>query len=94
MELVIQIAEFRGYQTAPINNENLIVDILNNKGTPITNLGDNQIDTLISLKNKIGIGMRGSHSNRYNVVDEGIYFEFNFQPRRYRAKVLARSFSI
>ena len=65
-------AEFRGYQTAPINNENLIVDILNNKGTPITNLGDNQIDTLISLKNKIGIGMRGSHSNRYNVVDEGI----------------------
>ena len=29
-------AEFRGYQTAPIDNENLIVDVLNAEGKPIT----------------------------------------------------------
>ena len=65
-------AEFRGYQTAPIDNENLIVDVLNTEGTPITYLEKNLSDPLTILKNKIGIGMRGSHSNRYSVVDEGI----------------------
>ena len=65
-------AEFRGYQTAPIDNENLIVDVFNTDGTPITHLENNLLDPLTLLKNKIGIGMRGSHSNRYSVVDEGI----------------------
>ena len=64
-------AEFRGYQTAPIKNENILVEILNSDGNPIKNSENNQLD-LTPIKNKIGIGMRGSHSNRYNVVKEGM----------------------
>ena len=64
-------AEFRGYQTAPIKNENILVEILNSDGNPIKNSENNQLD-LSPIKNKIGIGMRGSHSNRYNVVEEGM----------------------
>ena len=53
-------AEFGGYQTAPINNKDFIVQILHNS------------DSIRKTKNKIGIGMRGSASNRYYVVDEGM----------------------
>jgi len=65
-------AEFRGYQTAPVDNENLIVEVLDRDGNPIKNLKNNQLDLLSSIQDKIGIGMRGSHSNRYTVVEEGI----------------------
>ena len=65
-------AEFRGYQTAPVDNENLIVEVLDRDGSPIKNLKNNQLDLLSSIQNNIGIGMRGSHSNRYTVVEEGI----------------------
>ena len=53
-------AEFGGYQTAPVNNEDLLVEILNGQGEPIHNLSDIQLDSLTQIKNKIGIGMRGS----------------------------------
>ena len=53
-------AEFGGYQTAPISNEDFIVQIF----------GKN--DSVRNIKNKIGIGMRGSASNRYYVVDDGM----------------------
>ena len=53
-------AEFGGYQTAPLNNKDFIVQILHNS------------DSIQKTKNKIGIGMRGSASNRYYVVDEGM----------------------
>ena len=45
-------AEFGGYQTAPISNKDFIVQIF----------GKN--DSVQKIKNKIGIGMRGSASNR------------------------------
>ena len=53
-------AEFGGYQTAPISNKDFIVQIF----------GKN--DSVQKIKNKIGIGMRGSASNRYYVVDDGM----------------------
>ena len=68
----ISAAEFGGYQTAPVNNDDLIVDILDGQGTPIQNLDQQGKDNLILLKSKIGIGMRGSASNRYNIVKEGM----------------------
>ena len=64
-------AEFGGYQTAPINNKDFQVKILDSDGKPI-NKTANIIDSIKSLKNKIGIGMRGSASNRYYIVDEGM----------------------
>ena len=68
----ISAAEFGGYQTAPVNNEDLVVEILNGQGKPIQNLPESEGDSLIRVKNNIGIGMRGSASNRYSVVKEGM----------------------
>jgi len=64
-------AEFGGYQTAPINNKDFDVQILDMNGKPVkksSSIGD----SIKILKNKIGIGMRGSASNRYYIVDEGM----------------------
>jgi uncharacterized membrane protein len=65
-------AEYGGYQTASISNEDLIVEILNRQGKPIRNSRIQENDSLTILKNKIGIGMRGSASNRYTIVKEGL----------------------
>ncbi len=65
-------AEFGGYQTAPVNNKDLLVEILNGEGNPIQNLLKFERESLTQIKNKIGIGMRGSASNRYTVVKEGM----------------------
>ena len=65
--------EFWGYQTAAIKKKDLQIEILNDKGMPF--LADTtavELDSITLLKNKIGIGMRGSASNRYAVVNEGI----------------------
>ena len=64
-------AEFGGYQTAPVNNKDFDVQILDINGKPVkksASIGD----SIKVLKNKIGIGMRGSSSNRYYIVDEGM----------------------
>jgi uncharacterized membrane protein len=64
-------AEFGGYQTAPINNKDFQVKILDSDGKPVKKTA-NLVDSIKLLKNKIGIGMRGSASNRYYIVDEGM----------------------
>ena len=68
----ISAAEFRGYQTAPVKNEDLGVEILDKYGKSIQNLSQSENDSLKVIRNKIGIGMRGSASNRYNIVEEGM----------------------
>lgn len=65
-------AEFGGYQTTSVSNKDLLVEILNNQGKSIESFSNQEIDSLIMLKNKIGIGMRGSASNRYGIVKEGM----------------------
>ena len=65
-------AEFGGYQTAPINNEDFTVEILDQQGRPVENLSSEEENSLKQLKDKIGIGMRGSGSNRYSIVKEGL----------------------
>ncbi len=64
-------AEFGGYQTAPINNKDFDVQILDMSGKPVMKSAS-LVDSVKLLKNKIGIGMRGSASNRYYIVDEGM----------------------
>ena len=71
-------AEFGGYQTAPVNNEDLVVEILNGDGDPIQTTIESENDPLTRIKNKIGIGMRGSASNRYNIVKEGMVLNSSF----------------
>ena len=64
-------AEFGGYQTAPINNKDFDVQILDMNGKPVKKSASFS-DSIKLLKNKIGIGMRGSSSNRYYIVDDGM----------------------
>ncbi|WP_242202323.1 DUF1592 domain-containing protein [Aestuariivivens insulae] len=64
--------EFWGYQTAAIKKKDLQIEILNDRGIPFVADTTKPEDAITVLKNKIGIGMRGSASNRYAVVDEGI----------------------
>ncbi len=59
-------AEFGGYQTAPVDNENLKVELLSYDSSKTHEAPQN-------IQNNIGIGMRGSASNRYTkVVEEGM----------------------
>jgi len=65
-------AEFGGYQTAAVDNEDLVVEILDAQGKPIQGQNEESEEALLLLKNSIGIGMRGSASNRYAIVKEGM----------------------
>lgn len=65
-------AENGGYQTAPIRAKDFLIDILDEKGNTVEGINDAEKASIIATKNKIGIGMRGSSSNRYTVVKEGM----------------------
>ncbi len=61
-----------GYQSDPINKDNFVIDVLDEQGNPIqpgSRLSKVELD---SIKNNVGIGMRGSAADRYEVVDDGI----------------------
>ncbi|UCS95262.1 DUF1592 domain-containing protein [Echinicola marina] len=61
-----------GYQSAPINSDDFIVEILDEKGQPKIGKDSASKAELDRIKKDIGVGMRGSHADRYQVVDEGI----------------------
>ncbi|MEO9513722.1 MAG: DUF1592 domain-containing protein [Flavobacteriaceae bacterium] len=61
-----------GYQSDPIDPDDFVIEILDTNGQP--KIGVDSIETahLIDIKENIGIGMRGSHKDRYQVVDDGV----------------------
>ena len=61
-----------GYQSAPINSDDFIVEILDKNGRPKIAKDSIEHAKLEEIKRNIGVGMRGSHADRYQVVDEGI----------------------
>ncbi|GGF49386.1 hypothetical protein GCM10011339_42500 [Echinicola rosea] len=61
-----------GYQSAPINSEDFIVEVLDENGRPIVARDSVEKSQLEEVKRNIGVGMRGSNADRYQVVDEGI----------------------
>ncbi|UZR97422.1 DUF1592 domain-containing protein [Chondrinema litorale] len=61
-----------GYQSAPINSDDFTVEILDEDGKPKTGLDSLEEAHLTEIKMNIGVGMRGSDADRYEVVDEGI----------------------
>ena len=61
-----------GYQSAPINPDDFIVEILDENGQPKIGADSLEQAKIDEIKKNIGIGMRGSTSDRYEVVDEGI----------------------
>ncbi|MBJ6366512.1 DUF1592 domain-containing protein [Snuella sedimenti] len=65
--------EYWGYQTAAIKKKDLHIEILNGQDVPfVADTTKQEANPITALKNKIGVGMRGSASNRYAVVNEGI----------------------
>lgn len=61
-----------GYQSAPINSNDFIVDILDADGLPIQPKDSLEEAHYTEVKKNIGVGMRGSHSDRYEVVEDGV----------------------
>lgn len=65
-------AEFKGYQTAAIKSDNFIIDILDKNGSPIVGHTEKEKDSIFQVKKLIGVGMRGSSSDRYGVTTDGM----------------------
>ncbi|GGZ29027.1 hypothetical protein GCM10007049_22670 [Echinicola pacifica] len=55
-----------GYQSAPIPSDDFVVEVMDENGKPMHGA---EID---EIKRNIGVGMRGSHADRYQVVEDGI----------------------
>lgn len=65
-------SEYGGYQTAAIRSDDIRVDLLDNEGNPIVSGSSEDLAKVEEVKGKIGIGMRGSKSERYKIVKEGL----------------------
>ncbi|WP_420399792.1 DUF1592 domain-containing protein [Flagellimonas sp.] len=61
-----------GYQSAPINSDDFIVDILDGDGLPIQPKDSLEEAYFTEVKKNVGVGMRGSHADRYEVVEDGV----------------------
>lgn len=61
-----------GYQSDPIDPDDFIVEVLDDTGQPKIGLDSISKAKLIEIQENIGIGMRGSHKDRYQMVEEGI----------------------
>ncbi len=61
-----------GFQSAPIDANDFLVEILNEDGEPVMAKDSANQAHVGEIKMNIGIGMRGSDPDRYEVVDEGI----------------------
>ncbi|WP_190808808.1 DUF1592 domain-containing protein [Flagellimonas sp. S3867] len=61
-----------GYQSAPISSDDLVVDILDENGLPVQPKDSLEEAYFIEVKKNIGVGMRGSHADRYEVVENGV----------------------
>jgi len=65
-------AMIRGYQSAPIKSDDIVVDILDENGLPVQPKDSLEEAQYNEIKRNIGVGMRGSHADRYEVVDNGV----------------------
>nr|WP_299385348.1 DUF1592 domain-containing protein [Allomuricauda sp.] len=61
-----------GFQSAPISSDDFIVEILDENGMPIQPKDSIEEAYYTEVKKNIGIGMRGSHADRYEVVEDGV----------------------
>lgn len=61
-----------GFQTAPIHRDHLRVEILDDTGNVRTASTPEEEAALRAIEENVGICMRGSSSDRYRVVDDGL----------------------
>jgi len=61
-----------GFQSVPISPDDFIVEILDENGHPKVGLDSAAKAQLTEIKQNIGVGMRGSSPDRFQVVEEGM----------------------
>jgi mono/diheme cytochrome c family protein len=61
-----------GYQSVPLPTEDFTVEILDDRGQPIT--GDDEAERAAreAIQRRISVGLRGSGQDRFQIVDEGM----------------------
>lgn len=74
-------AEIRGYQSAPIPRGHIQVEILDGQGQPIQPDASQRREDFRNIEKNLGIGMRGSSSDRYEITPEGLLL-FAAKPHR------------
>ena len=62
----------KGYQSVPIPIEHFRVELLDENGDVRKAAGEEQEEAFSKFKSNIGLGMRGSATDRFQVVDDGI----------------------
>jgi len=67
-----QAAVIGGYQSGPIPRAHVRVEILDGKGAPRSGATEEEKAELRQIERNIGIGMRGSTSDRYRIIDKGL----------------------
>ncbi len=73
-----------GYQSAPLPREHVLVEILGESGQPRVGKSAEEEAELRGTEENIGIGMRGSSSDRYRIVDDGLVL-FSAVPHKEQA---------
>ncbi|MEM1303243.1 MAG: DUF1592 domain-containing protein [Planctomycetota bacterium] len=65
-------AVITGYQSAPVADRDVLVEILDERGRPRGSRNAKEAESLRLLKTNIGVGLRGSSGDRYRLVDDGM----------------------
>nr|WP_261361257.1 DUF1592 domain-containing protein [Aeoliella straminimaris] len=73
-----------GFQSAPIARQNVLVEILDQHGQPRQPTSPDEQKQLRGIESNIGVGMRGSSGDRYQVLDEGLLL-YSALPHREQA---------
>lgn len=65
-------ASIGGYQSGPIPSDHVLVEVLDDQGNPRIGKTKKERAELKKIEKNIGIGMRGSSSDRYRMIDKGL----------------------
>ena len=71
--------QFGGYVSQPVSNIHIIPDVLNEQGEPIFLDPASRPAPYNNILHNLGVGMRGSDRNRYEVVSNGMHLDSAFQ---------------
>ncbi len=61
-----------GYQSVPLSTDDFVVELLDERGAPVTGGSDEDRAERERVQRRISVGLRGSGQDRFRVVDEGM----------------------
>lgn len=65
-------AETGGFQSKPLSTNDFVVEVLNAKGEVVEPASEDAEKAITDFKKSVSVGFRGSESNRYRVVEDGV----------------------